>query len=145
MTKKLEVPTDLPCYACPLSFRFCLFPQIRFHDFCQLCKFIRATTLQRSIAASFLSHCLQDPIRPSRHPPYSFLYPILLGEKKTIRRACQMGIPSLLKVGFDGDSTVLLSDEVHLAIKACNKTLSEESRGKRQRGQNFNGDSKLKV
>lgn len=37
-----------------------------------------------------------------------------------------MGIPSLLKVGFDGDSTVLLSDEVHLAIKACNKTLSEK-------------------
>ena len=58
---------------------------------------------------------LQDTIRPSRRPPYSSLYRTLPG-KRMVHEASQMGVLSLLKVEFDGDSTVLLCDEVHLAI-----------------------------
>lgn len=58
---------------------------------------------------------LQDTIRPSRRPPYSSLYRTLPG-KRMVHEASQMGVLSLLKVEFDGDSTVLLPDEVHLAI-----------------------------
>ena len=58
---------------------------------------------------------LQDPIRPSRRPLYSSLYQTLPG-KRIVHQASQMGISSLLKIEFDGDSTVLLPDEVYLAI-----------------------------